>query len=89
MDGVAAEIAEEIPVFLQHGDPNSGAAKQVAEHHSGRAAANDAAGCFYGFHKHILIGRAGLLADHLDFVDHLLDVGHRGRYVLRFCARGF
>ena len=42
MHGVAAEITEEIGVLLQHHDLDAGAAKQIAEHHAGRAAADDA-----------------------------------------------
>jgi hypothetical protein len=44
MDGVAAEIAQEIGVFLQHSHPDAGARLQKAEHHAGRAAANHTAG---------------------------------------------
>jgi hypothetical protein len=43
MNGVAAEIAEEIRVLLQHDHVHSGARQQEAEHHAGRPAAGDAA----------------------------------------------
>ena len=43
MNGVAAEIAEEIGVLLQHHDLNAGARQQESEHHSGGPAAGDAA----------------------------------------------
>ena len=43
MNRVAAEIAEEIGVLLQHHDMNAGARQQESEHHSGGAAAGDAA----------------------------------------------
>ena len=43
MDGVAAEIAQEIGVLLQHDDVDAGAREQKAEHHAGRPAADDAA----------------------------------------------
>ena len=43
MNRVAAEIAEEIGVLLQHHDLNAGARQQESEHHSGGTAAGDAA----------------------------------------------
>ena len=43
MNRVAAEIAEEIGVLLQHHDMNAGARQQKSEHHPGGAAAGDAA----------------------------------------------
>ncbi len=43
MNRVAAEIAEEIGVLLQHHDLNAGARQQKSEHHAGGAAAGDAA----------------------------------------------
>ena len=43
MNGVAAEIAQEIGVLLQHHDLNAGARQQESEHHAGRSAAGDAA----------------------------------------------
>ena len=43
VDGVAAEIAQEIGVLLQHHDVDAGAGQQKAQHHAGRAAAGDAA----------------------------------------------
>ena len=43
MNRVAAEIAKEIGVLLQHHDPDAGARQQESEHHSGGAAAGDAA----------------------------------------------
>ena len=45
MDGVAAEVAEEIGVLLQHDDLDAGAGEQEAEHHAGRSAAGDATAC--------------------------------------------
>ncbi len=44
MNGVAAKIAQEIGVLLQHDDLDAGARQQVAQHHPGRAAAGDGAG---------------------------------------------
>src|SRR5580704_14536863 len=44
MYSVAAEIAEEIGVFLQHHDVDAGAGEEKAEHNSGRSAAGDATG---------------------------------------------
>ena len=43
MHGVAAEIAEEIGVLFQHDRFDSGAPEQIAQHHAGRPAADDAA----------------------------------------------
>jgi len=44
MDGVAAEVAEEVGVFLEDGDVDAGAREEEAEHHAGGASADDAAG---------------------------------------------
>ncbi len=44
MDRVAAEIAEEVGVLLQHDDVDAGARQQVSEHHAGGSAAGDGAG---------------------------------------------
>jgi hypothetical protein len=43
MDRVAAEVAQEIGVLLQHHDVDAGARQQEAEHHSRRTAARHAA----------------------------------------------
>ncbi len=43
MDGIAAEVAQEIAVLLQHHDPDARARQQEAQHHARRAAAHDAA----------------------------------------------
>ena len=43
MDGVAAEVAQEIGVFFQHDDVDAGAGEKKPEHHAGRAAAGDGA----------------------------------------------
>src|SRR5262249_28051752 len=48
MDGVAAEVAEEVGVLLQHDDVDAGARQQEAGHHAGRAAAGDHAGAGEG-----------------------------------------
>lgn len=42
MDRVAAEVAEEIPVVLQHDHVDAGPGHEQAEHHAGRAATDDA-----------------------------------------------
>ncbi len=44
VDGVAAEIAQEIAMLLQHHHVDTGAGEQIAEHHAGRSAAGDRAG---------------------------------------------
>ena len=43
MDGVAAEVAQEVAVLLQHHGPHPGARQQEAQHHARRPAAHDAA----------------------------------------------
>jgi hypothetical protein len=43
MDGIAAEVAQEIRVLLEDDDRDAGAAEQKAEHHAGRPAPGDAA----------------------------------------------
>ena len=52
MDGVAAKIAEEIGVLLQHDDVDAGPRQQEAQHHPGRTAADDAATRREGFRRH-------------------------------------
>lgn len=47
MDGVAAEVAEEVPMLLQYGDAPAGAGEQVAEHHASGAATRDHAITFH------------------------------------------
>ncbi|MGY3359168.1 hypothetical protein ACVWZK_005831 [Bradyrhizobium sp. GM0.4] len=42
MHGVAAEVAEEIRMLLQHHDIDAGAPEEIAEHHARRSAADDA-----------------------------------------------
>ena len=43
MDGVAAEIAQEVGVLLEHDDVDAGTGQQKAEHHARGPAAGDAA----------------------------------------------
>ena len=43
MNGVAAEVAEEIGVLLEHDHVDAGPREQEAEHHARRPAAGDAA----------------------------------------------
>ena len=50
MDGVAAEVAQEIGVLLEHHDVDAGARQQKAEHHAGRPAAGDGASSHSGSH---------------------------------------
>ena len=59
MDGVAAEIAQEIGVLFQHRDGDAGARQQEAEHHPGRSAAGDAAGGFDRRRSHRTRNRLG------------------------------
>ena len=44
VDRIAAEVAQKIAVLFQHAHRNPGARQQKTQHHSGRAAAGDAAG---------------------------------------------
>ncbi len=55
MDGVAAEVAQEVGVLLQHDGPDAGARQQEAQHHAGRAATHDAA--LGGERRHSSISR--------------------------------
>ena len=43
MHRVAAEVAQEVGVLLEHHRRHAGAGEQEAEHHAGGAAADDAA----------------------------------------------
>jgi hypothetical protein len=43
MDRVAAKIAQEVGVLLEHRHVDAGARQQIAQHHAGGAAAHDAA----------------------------------------------
>src|SRR5262249_26627112 len=43
MDGVAAEVTEEVCVLLQHDHVHAGAGEEKAQHHAGGPAAHDAA----------------------------------------------
>jgi hypothetical protein len=52
MDGVAAEIAQEIGVLLEHHHLDAGAGEQIAQHHAGGSASGDAAPCGEGFSGH-------------------------------------
>ena len=49
MDGVAAEVAEEVLVLFEDGDVDAGAGEEEAEHHAGGASADDAAGGLVGW----------------------------------------
>ena len=43
MDGVAAKVAQEVGVLLEHDDVDAGARQQEAEHKPARPAADDTA----------------------------------------------
>ena len=60
MHGVAAKIAEEIGMFLQHDRIDAGAAQQIAQHHAGRTAADDAAPGGDGARRRSFPRRAGV-----------------------------
>ncbi|GAA0008550.1 hypothetical protein BRDID11002_85600 [Bradyrhizobium diazoefficiens] len=48
MHGVAAKVAKEIRMLLQHHDVDARAPQEIAEHHAGGSAADDATPDFYG-----------------------------------------
>ena len=52
MNGVAAKIAQEIAVLLEHDGVDAGACEQKSEHEPARSAADDAATCgeLFGCH---------------------------------------
>ena len=50
MHGIAAKVPQKIGVLLKHHDVHTGARQQVAKHHAGGAATNDAALCLNGVH---------------------------------------
>ena len=52
MNGVAAKIAQEVGVLLQHHHRHAGARQQKAEHHAGRSPAGNAAGGFDSGFRH-------------------------------------
>jgi len=54
MDGVAAEVAKKVFVFLEYGNGNSGARQQIAKHDARGSTASYAAGCFDESNWHIV-----------------------------------
>jgi len=50
VDGVAAEVAQEVGVLLQHDDVHARAGEQQAQHHPGRTTAGDDAIRFHALH---------------------------------------
>ena len=63
VDGVAAEVAEEVGVLLEHDDVDAGAREQQPEHRAGGSAAGDDAGGRVGqgsvMGSHVASGRVG------------------------------
>ena len=55
MDGVSAEVAEEVFMLFEHDDADAGAREQIAGHDAGGASADDAAGCVGRFRHGALI----------------------------------
>ncbi len=49
MNGIAAEVAEEVGVFFENDDIDAGAGELIGEHHAGGASADDAAAGFEAF----------------------------------------
>ncbi len=65
MHRIAANVAEEIRVLLDHDHRNAGAGKQAAEHDAGRAATDDAtavAGLLRAIDRDALSRRGGRVA---------------------------
>ena len=56
MNGVAAEIAQEVSVLFRHDDGNTSSRQQEAKHHPGGSAANNATRCADRGHRHSLPG---------------------------------
>src|SRR5689334_17515423 len=54
MNGVAAEIAQEVRVLFRHDDGNTSSRQQEAKHHPGGSAANNATRCADRRHRHSL-----------------------------------
>src|SRR5688572_2432763 len=54
MDGIAAEIAQEVRMLFEHGHLDAGAREQKSEHHAGGPAAGDAASGDHGLRRHSL-----------------------------------
>ena len=52
MDGVAAEVAQEVGMLLEHEHIDAGAGEQKSAHHAGRPAAGDDAGGGDGLRRH-------------------------------------
>jgi hypothetical protein len=52
MDRIAPEVAEEVAVFLENDDVDTGARQQEPEHHSGRTSAGDATPSLEVFRVH-------------------------------------
>jgi hypothetical protein len=52
MDGVAAEVTQEISVLLEHHHLDAGAGEQITQHHAGGSTSGDAAACGDGFSWH-------------------------------------
>ena len=57
MNGVAAKVAQEIAVLLEHHDLDAGARQEQAEHHPGRPAAGNGAGGLNGRRHRGNVGR--------------------------------
>src|SRR5205085_7391339 len=51
MDGIAAEITQEIPMLLKHKNRHTRARQQEAKHHPGGTTAGDTAGSFDLTHR--------------------------------------
>ena len=66
VDGVAAEVAQEIGVLLQHHDVDAAAGEEKAEHHSRRSAPDHATGGpdLLMSRRNLALGRTGACSVH-------------------------
>ena len=61
MDGVAAEVAKEVLVLLQHCNLHASAGQKVAQHHACRPPAHNTTSSFHSFRRHsVLPGSAAV-----------------------------
>ena len=63
VDGVAAEVAEEVFVFFEDSDVDALAGEEETEHHAGGTSANDAARGLSGGSHGMTLARMRLMGD--------------------------
>jgi hypothetical protein len=62
MDGIAAKVAKEIAMLLEHDDINASPRQKETEHESARAAAGDTAFGSFACRSHTLVNLDGISA---------------------------